>query len=81
MTLADFMIGAGAAPADWTHRAERDGRVVIYWPGEMCGSAGWWWAVGTKDEVYLAGGWALGTTRDRNVDIALAITRFAAVPS
>jgi hypothetical protein len=81
ITLSDWKRGAGLAGDEWTHRRERDGCVEIYWPGQLDGRDGWWWAIGTADEMFLAGGWAAGSVRDRNVDIARAIVRFAPAPA
>ena len=73
ITLADFKVTAGYKPDGWTHERIVDGYLQVYWPAAMCGEDGWWWAIGTLDGLWLAGGWALGSVRDRNIDIARAL--------
>lgn len=75
ITIADWKESAGLAPDGWAHERVVDGLLQVYWPGEL---AGWWWAIGTLEGRLLAGGWAAGSVRDRNMDIARAMLPFAA---
>lgn len=75
MKLSDFKVTAGIAPDGWAHVRVVDGLRQVYVPGEMAGGAGWWWAIVGADDDVLTFGWALGTVRDRNVDLARALVR------
>lgn len=70
ITLADFKETAGLQRDGWTHERIKDGMRIITWPDTLRGEFGWWWAIGTFEGLWLAGGWALGSVRDRNIDIA-----------
>jgi hypothetical protein len=75
VTLADFKRTAGIEPDGWTHERVVDGLRQVYVPGEVSRGSGWWWAIiGAGDDV-LTFGWALGTVRDRNIDLAHAMVR------
>lgn len=77
ITIADWKESAGLAPDAWAHEREVDGYLQVYWPGDLAGQQGWWWAIGTRDGRFLAGAWALGSVRDRNMDIARAMLPYA----
>jgi hypothetical protein len=77
VTLADWKLTAGLEPGVPVHETKRGELVEIYWPAAMNGALGWWWAIGTLEGAWLAGGWGLGGVRDRNMDIARALVRFA----
>lgn len=77
-TLAAFKITAGVAPDAWAHERRVRELRQVYFPGVINKREGWWWAICTDADVVLAAGWAAGSVRDRNVDIARAMVRFDA---
>lgn len=75
MTVGQFKIAAGIALDGWAHERVVDGLRHVYVPGEISGRRGWWWAIATIDGDVLTFGWAAGSVRDRNMDIASALVR------